>query len=284
MVIDPGRRLRQPELSPLPGAGRRTSPMRGTAGTRRRCHPARAGGPSARPLSERRRRCRTPAGGRHQQRVGGAAAGERRIPGVADWRRGGARRAPAAGARPAERGRRAQGRASRLRLEHAAGDAGRPAPGGRAHLLRRGQRVRPPACRSRSSTWPRVPGLHVRRTDLEGTLEVVADGARHRRRRPRTAWMRVASARGGTRSRSGPRSCSIHFELPDGIVVHSQGVARVAAEAARLVAAAGVPVDVRLVEVAALLHDIDKLETRQGGGDPRSGRRASAWRRWDSRS
>ena len=49
-------------------------------------------------------------------------------------------------------------------------------------------------------------------------------------------------------------------------MVHSKGVARVAAEAARLVTAAGVPVDVRLVEVAALLHDIDKLETRQGGG------------------
>lgn len=56
------------------------------------------------------------------------------------------------------------------------------------------------------------------------------------------------------------------LQLPDGIVVHSRGVARVAAEAARLVAVAGVPVDVRLVEVAALLHDIDKVETRQGAG------------------
>jgi putative nucleotidyltransferase with HDIG domain len=56
------------------------------------------------------------------------------------------------------------------------------------------------------------------------------------------------------------------LDLPEGIVVHSRGVARVAAEAARLVAAAGVPVDVRLVEVAALLHDIDKPETRGGGG------------------
>jgi putative nucleotidyltransferase with HDIG domain len=54
--------------------------------------------------------------------------------------------------------------------------------------------------------------------------------------------------------------------LPDGIVTHSRGVARVAAEAARLVSVAGVPVDVRLVEVAALLHDIDKLETRDGSG------------------
>jgi len=56
------------------------------------------------------------------------------------------------------------------------------------------------------------------------------------------------------------------FPLPDGIVAHSQGVARVAAEAARLVAAHGVPVDVDLVQVAALLHDIDKVETREGGG------------------
>lgn len=56
------------------------------------------------------------------------------------------------------------------------------------------------------------------------------------------------------------------LELPEGIVVHSKGVARVAAEAARLVVAAGVPVDVRLVEVAALLHDIDKPETRTGAG------------------
>jgi putative nucleotidyltransferase with HDIG domain len=54
--------------------------------------------------------------------------------------------------------------------------------------------------------------------------------------------------------------------LPEGIVTHSRGVARVAAEAARLVQAAGVPVDVHLVEVAALLHDIDKLETRGSGG------------------
>lgn len=46
--------------------------------------------------------------------------------------------------------------------------------------------------------------------------------------------------------------------LPTAIVTHSEGVARVAAEAARLVWAAGIPVDLRLVEVAALLHDIDK--------------------------
>ena len=54
--------------------------------------------------------------------------------------------------------------------------------------------------------------------------------------------------------------------LPAGIVIHSRGVARVAAEAARLVAAAGIPVDVRLVEVAAPLHDIDKPQTRRGEG------------------
>jgi molybdenum cofactor cytidylyltransferase len=56
------------------------------------------------------------------------------------------------------------------------------------------------------------------------------------------------------------------FGLPDGIVAHSQGVARVANEAARLVAAQGVPVDLGLVESAALLHDVDKLETRAGRG------------------
>ena len=54
--------------------------------------------------------------------------------------------------------------------------------------------------------------------------------------------------------------------LPAGIVTHSRGVARVAAEAARMVAAADIPVDVRLVEVAALLHDIDKPQTRGGEG------------------
>ena len=61
------------------------------------------------------------------------------------------------------------------------------------------------------------------------------------------------------------RSILASFELPDGIVVHSEGVRRVAAEAARLVRKTGIPVDVRLVEVAALLHDVDKLETRASG-------------------
>jgi putative nucleotidyltransferase with HDIG domain len=55
------------------------------------------------------------------------------------------------------------------------------------------------------------------------------------------------------------------FKLPHGIVVHARGVSRVAAEAARLLATAGVAVDPQLVEVAALLHDIDKLETRDDG-------------------
>ena len=55
------------------------------------------------------------------------------------------------------------------------------------------------------------------------------------------------------------------FDLPDGIVTHSRGVSRVAAEAARLLAAAGVAVDPQLVAVAALLHDVDKLETRGDG-------------------
>jgi putative nucleotidyltransferase with HDIG domain len=55
--------------------------------------------------------------------------------------------------------------------------------------------------------------------------------------------------------------------LPRGVVVHAEGVSRVAAEAARLVQRAGVPIDVRLVEIAALLHDIDKMETRDGPGE-----------------
>lgn len=55
------------------------------------------------------------------------------------------------------------------------------------------------------------------------------------------------------------------FELPDGILIHSHGVSRVAGEAARLLAAAGIAVDPQLVEVAALLHDVDKLETRNDG-------------------
>jgi putative nucleotidyltransferase with HDIG domain len=52
------------------------------------------------------------------------------------------------------------------------------------------------------------------------------------------------------------------YALPEGILRHSRGVARVAAEAARMVDGAGVPIDVHLVEVAALLHDVDKPETR----------------------
>jgi putative nucleotidyltransferase with HDIG domain len=55
--------------------------------------------------------------------------------------------------------------------------------------------------------------------------------------------------------------------LPDGIVVHSEGVARVAIAAAGLVAEAQIPVDGALVEAAALLHDIDKVEIRRSGGE-----------------
>jgi putative nucleotidyltransferase with HDIG domain len=55
--------------------------------------------------------------------------------------------------------------------------------------------------------------------------------------------------------------------LPDGIVVHSRGVARVAVAAAGLVAEASIPVDGALVEAAALLHDIDKVEIRRSGGE-----------------
>ena len=55
--------------------------------------------------------------------------------------------------------------------------------------------------------------------------------------------------------------------LPDGIVIHSEGVARVAAAAAGLVDEAQIPVDGALVGVAALLHDIDKVEIRRSGGE-----------------
>ena len=56
-------------------------------------------------------------------------------------------------------------------------------------------------------------------------------------------------------------------DLPDGIRIHSLGVARVAVAAAGLVAEAGIPVDGWLVEAAALLHDIDKPQIRRSGGE-----------------
>ena len=55
--------------------------------------------------------------------------------------------------------------------------------------------------------------------------------------------------------------------LPDGIIVHSEGVARVAVAAAALLAEARIPMDGALVEAAALLHDIDKVEIRRDGGE-----------------
>jgi putative nucleotidyltransferase with HDIG domain len=55
--------------------------------------------------------------------------------------------------------------------------------------------------------------------------------------------------------------------LPAGIRIHSEGVARVAVAAAGLVAESGIPVDGWLVEVAALLHDIDKPQVRRSGGE-----------------
>ena len=55
--------------------------------------------------------------------------------------------------------------------------------------------------------------------------------------------------------------------LPQGIVVHSRGVARVAVAAAGLVAEAQIPIDGALVEADALLHDIDKQEIRRSGGE-----------------
>jgi putative nucleotidyltransferase with HDIG domain len=67
--------------------------------------------------------------------------------------------------------------------------------------------------------------------------------------------------------RSTARRLLSEQELPDGIVVHSEGVARVAVAAAGLVAEARIPVDGALVEAAALLHDIDKVEIRRTGGE-----------------
>jgi putative nucleotidyltransferase with HDIG domain len=55
--------------------------------------------------------------------------------------------------------------------------------------------------------------------------------------------------------------------LPDGILVHSEGVARVAVAIAGLVAEAQIPVDGTLIEAAALLHDIDKAEIRRTRGE-----------------
>lgn len=67
--------------------------------------------------------------------------------------------------------------------------------------------------------------------------------------------------------RSTARQLLADAGLPEGIVVHSEGVARVAVAAAGLVAEAQVPVDGALVEAAALLHDIDKVEIRRSGGE-----------------
>ncbi len=66
--------------------------------------------------------------------------------------------------------------------------------------------------------------------------------------------------------RSTARRLLDEARLPDGIVVHSEGVARVAVAAAGLVAEAQIPIDGALVEAAALLHDIDKVEIRRSGG------------------
>jgi uncharacterized protein len=55
--------------------------------------------------------------------------------------------------------------------------------------------------------------------------------------------------------------------LPDGVVIHSEGVRRVAVAAAGMVVEAGIPLDGRLVEAAAVLHDIDKARVRRDGGE-----------------
>lgn len=63
------------------------------------------------------------------------------------------------------------------------------------------------------------------------------------------------------------RELLAEFEVPLGIVRHSEGVRAVATAAARLVSAAGIAVDQRLVESAALLHDVDKPEIATTGGE-----------------
>lgn len=67
--------------------------------------------------------------------------------------------------------------------------------------------------------------------------------------------------------RSAARRLLADAQLPDGIVRHSEGVARVAVAAAALLAEARIPIDGALVEAAALLHDIDKIEIRRTGGE-----------------
>ena len=67
--------------------------------------------------------------------------------------------------------------------------------------------------------------------------------------------------------RTTARGLLIEERLPGGIVVHSEGVARVAVAAAGLLAEARIPVDGALGEAAALLHDIDKLEIRRTGAE-----------------
>ncbi|MEP7041071.1 MAG: HDIG domain-containing metalloprotein [Chloroflexota bacterium] len=65
------------------------------------------------------------------------------------------------------------------------------------------------------------------------------------------------------------------FELPAGIVTHARGVSLLAAEAARLLEAAAVAVNPHIVAVAALLHDVDKVETRDHGAE--HGLMAARW-------
>ena len=56
-------------------------------------------------------------------------------------------------------------------------------------------------------------------------------------------------------------------QLPGGVIVHSEGVRRVAVAAAGMVVEAGIPLDGRLVEAAAVLHDIDKARIRRNRGE-----------------
>jgi len=69
----------------------------------------------------------------------------------------------------------------------------------------------------------------------------------------------------------------LSLEPGDWFLRHACVVADVAAWLARAAAARGASVDVRLVETAALLHDIDKLPAVRANGRLRHGEGSAAW-------
>ena len=231
----PGPPYDNPTLSPLPGAGRREPDAAGLGwrepGDVIR---ARAGCAPARPVPN----ADDVAAPLPEDDINNAsvvhAAGERRIPGAADGRRRGARRGHAAGARPARPASTCSRSAITARVEHAARllAAVHPAVAliscgvdneyGHPHAITLEHLAGVPGLASGAPTW-------------RARVEVVADAAGHRQlaaapRRDAGSigawWYPVATRRSQLLD---------SLSLPDGIVVHSTGVARVAAEAARLV-------------------------------------------------